>query len=245
MSHARHPVGASVRSGRARRPEPTVLEGRDVRLEPLDPARHGDGLFDALGGPGRETLWLYLPDTPPRDRHEFDELLTRMATSGDRLPFAILDPRSGTACGWASYLRIEPDHRVVEVGYILYGPGLQRTRGATEAMYLMARHAFDDLGYRRYEWKCDALNAASRRAALRLGFTFEGIFRQHLIVKGRNRDTAWYSMLDSEWPDRKARIERWLAPDNFDDRGEQRTSLSESTGGQEIRRKGDEGASGT
>jgi RimJ/RimL family protein N-acetyltransferase len=123
-------------------------------------------------------------------------------------------------------MRIEPSHRVIEVGSILFTPRLQRTVGATEAMYLMARHVFEDLGYRRYEWKCNALNAPSRGAALRLGFTFEGIFRQHMIIKGRNRDTAWFSMLDPEWPKRKAAFERWLDPSNFDAEGRQRVSLS-------------------
>jgi RimJ/RimL family protein N-acetyltransferase len=123
--------------------------------------------------------------------------------------------------GYASYLRIEPSHRVIEVGNILYTPRLQRTRGATEAMFLMARHAFEDLRYRRYEWKCNALNEPSRRAALRLGFRFEGIFRQHMLIKGRNRDTAWYAMLDGEWPERKAAFEQWLSPENFDAAGGQ------------------------
>jgi RimJ/RimL family protein N-acetyltransferase len=123
-------------------------------------------------------------------------------------------------------LRITPAHRVIEVGSILYTPGLQRTAGATEAMYLMARHAFEDLGNRRYEWKCDALNAPSRRAALRLGFQFEGIFRQHMIIKGRNRDTAWFAMLDRDWPRRRANFERWLDPSNFDAHGNQKESLS-------------------
>jgi len=127
-------------------------------------------------------------------------------------------------------MRIEPRHRVIEVGSIVYAPSLQRTRGATEAMYLMARYVFEELGYRRYEWKCNSLNAASRRAALRLGFTFEGIFRQHMIIKGRSRDTAWYSMLDSEWPRRKAAFERWLDVSNFNADGRQKTSLSALNG---------------
>jgi RimJ/RimL family protein N-acetyltransferase len=127
-------------------------------------------------------------------------------------------------------LRIEPAHRSIEVGWILYAPALQRTVGATEAMYLLAKHAFEDLGYRRYEWKCDALNAPSRRAALRLGFTFEGIFRQHMIVKGRNRDSAWFSLLDTEWPARRDAFERWLDPANFDAQGRQRVALSTLNG---------------
>jgi RimJ/RimL family protein N-acetyltransferase len=135
--------------------------------------------------------------------------------------------RAGQAAGWASYMRMEPAHGVVEVGNILLTPGLQRTTAATEAMYLMARHVFDHLGYRRYEWKCNANNEPSRRAALRLGFAFEGIFRQHMVIKGRNRDTAWFSMLDGEWPARKRAFEAWLAPENFDDQGRQRQRLEQ------------------
>jgi RimJ/RimL family protein N-acetyltransferase len=149
-----------------------------------------------------------------------------MAASADPLFYAIVDRASGLAVGRAALMRIEPAHRVIEVGSILFTPGLQRTRGATEAMYLMARYVFDDLGYRRYEWKCNALNQPSRAAALRLGFTYEGLFRQHMIIKGRNRDTAWYSMIDTEWRARRGRIETWLAPENFDANGRQRTALS-------------------
>jgi RimJ/RimL family protein N-acetyltransferase len=140
---------------------------------------------------------------------------------------AIVPTETGKATGWASYMRINPTHGVIEVGNILFSPALQRTRAATEAMYLMARHIFDDLGYRRYEWKCNAENAPSRRAALRFGFTFEGIFRQHMVVKGHNRDTAWFAMLDHEWPARKRAFEAWLQPENFDDSGRQRRSLAE------------------
>ena len=139
--------------------------------------------------------------------------------------FAILDSVSGRAVGYASYMRIEAVHRVIEVGSILYTPRLQRTALATEAMYLMARHVFEDLGYRRYEWKCNALNQPSRRAALRLGFVFEGIFRQHMIIKGRNRDTAWYAMTDRDWPGIKAAFEAWLDPANFDSSGRQKQKL--------------------
>jgi RimJ/RimL family protein N-acetyltransferase len=140
--------------------------------------------------------------------------------------YAILDATTDAAVGHACYLRIEPAQRCIEVGGVLYAPSLQRAPGATEAMYLMARHVFKDLGYRRCEWKRHALNAPSRRAALRLGFTYEGVFRQHMIMKGRNRDTAWFSMLDSEWPARKAAIEQWLDPANFDADGRQKTSLA-------------------
>ena len=160
------------------------------------------------------------------NRADFDAHLRRMAASEDPLFLAITGPGSGQAVGYASYMRIEPAHRVIEVGRILYTPRLHELRRATEAMYLMARHVFEDLGYRRYEWKCNALNAPSQTAALRLGFTFEGIFRQHMIVKGRNRDTAWFSMLDSEWPARKATFERWLDSSNFGSDGRQKTALS-------------------
>ena len=151
--------------------------------------------------------------------------MEKKSASEDPLFFAILDKPSCAPAGYACFMRIEPAHRCIEVGSILFAPSLQRTRGATEAMYLMARHVFEDLGYRRYEWKCNTLNEPSRRAALRLGFTFEGVFRQHMIVKGRNRDTAWYSMLDHEWPARKAAFERWLDPGNFDDQGRQKSPL--------------------
>ena len=140
--------------------------------------------------------------------------------------FSIVDRESRRATGLAAFMRIEPTHRVIEVGSILFTNALQRTRGATEAMYLMARYVFEELEYRRYEWKCNALNAASRRAALRLGFGFEGVFRQHMIVKGRSRDTAWYSMIDAEWPARKAAFERWLSPDNFHPDSRQKTPLT-------------------
>ena len=148
-----------------------------------------------------------------------------MATSEDPFYFAIVDRRSGGATGRAALMRIEPAHRVIEVGSIVYSPRLQRTRGATEAMYLLAQYVFEGLRYRRYEWKCHALNGPSRAAALRLGFTFEGIFRQHMIVKGRNRDTAWYAMIDKEWPQMTARFQAWLKDENFDEMGRQKSPL--------------------
>ncbi len=211
----------------APRPERCTLAGRIVSIAPLDPAVHADSLYQDSHGDDQEDLWRYLFDGPFPDRATFLAELRKKAASDDPLYFAIVDRSSGLAVGHAAYLRITPAHRVIEVGSILYTSRFQRTVGATEAMYLMARHAFEDLGYRRYEWKCNALNAASRRAALRLGFSFEGIFRQHMIVKGRNRDTAWFSMLDSEWPARKANFERWLDPANFDAAGRQRESLSQ------------------
>ncbi len=163
---------------------------------------------------------------PLGDLASFVDYYAVAAEKTDPLLFTILERESGRPLGHATYLRIAPNDRVIEVGNILYTPALQRTRGATEAMYLMARHAFEDLGYRRYEWKCNALNAPSRRAALRLGFTYEGTFRQHMIVKGRNRDTAWFAMLDSEWPSIKAAFEAWLSPDNFAEDGSQRFDLA-------------------
>jgi RimJ/RimL family protein N-acetyltransferase len=224
------PIGPRVDARHARQPEGVTLTGQHVLLVPLDAEQHGDALYEATHGPEKDRLWLYLFDGPFPDSASFRAALAQKARSLDPLFFAIVDQTSKRAMGYAAYLRIEPTHGCVEVGHIVYAPALQRTRGATEAMYLMAKYVFDDLGYRRYEWKCNALNAPSRRAALRLGFTFEGIFRQHMIVKGRNRDTAWFSMLDSEWPARKAAFERWLDPANFDAAGRQRVALSTLNG---------------
>jgi RimJ/RimL family protein N-acetyltransferase len=219
-------VGPVVDANPARRPERITLEGRHVVLVPLEPAQHGARLFEESRGPERERLWRYLSDGPYTDRATFEAELQRKANSADAVFLTIVRKRDDAALGYASYMCIKPADRVIEVGNILYTPPLQATTAATEAMFLMARHVFEDLGYRRYEWKCNALNAPSRSAALRLGFTFEGIFRQHMIVKGRSRDTAWYSMLDTEWPSRKTAFERWLAPENFDADGRQRESLS-------------------
>jgi len=219
-------VGAQVDITSAKRPQPIRLDGRVVSVVPLNPSSHAAALFESTRGVENEQLWLYLFEGPFATRVDFDSHLKQKVSLEDPLSFAILDRASGDAVGYASYMRIEPAHRVIEVGSILFTPRLQRTVGATEAMYLMARHVFEDLGYRRYEWKCNALNAPSRSAAVRLGFTFEGIFRQHMIIKGRNRDTAWFSMLDSEWPKRKAAFERWLHPSNFDAHGQQKVSLS-------------------
>jgi RimJ/RimL family protein N-acetyltransferase len=206
-----------------RRPERVVLEGRHVKIVPLDAAAHEAALYT---GSRDVELWRYLFNGPYTDQAEFGTWLQGREKSEDPLFFTILDGASGAPAGYCSLMRIEPSHRVIEVGNILYLPRLQRSVGATEAMYLLARYVFEVLGYRRYEWKCDALNAPSRRAALRLGFTFEGIFRQHMIVKEKNRDTAWYSMLDTEWEERKQAFERWLDASNFDAEGRQKTSLS-------------------
>jgi RimJ/RimL family protein N-acetyltransferase len=220
-------IGIAVDPSPAPRPQPTVLPGRLVTLRPLDRAAHAEALYQATHGPEKDDQWRYMSEGPFASRAEFDVFFDRNAGSADPLFFAIVDNATGAVVGQASYLRIEPRHRGIEVGNILFTPVFQRSSGATEAMYLMARHVFDDLGYRRYEWKCNALNQPSRRAALRLGFVFEGVFRQHMIIKGRNRDTAWFSMLDAEWPLRRANFERWLAPSNFDPAGRQLLSLSD------------------
>jgi RimJ/RimL family protein N-acetyltransferase len=220
-------IGELVDPAPARYPAAVTLTGRHVTLRPLDPAADGEALYAGSHGAEREALWRYLFEGPFGDRATFDEHLRQKAAGKDPLFFSILARETGRALGYASFMRIEPAHRTIEVGSILYTPDLQRTPAATEAMYLMARHVFADLGYRRYEWKCNALNVPSRRAALRLGFSFEGVFRQHMIVKGRNRDTAWFSMLDSEWPRRKAAFESWLAPGNFDAAGRQKRSLAQ------------------
>jgi RimJ/RimL family protein N-acetyltransferase len=203
------------------------LIGTRVRLEPLDPDRHAADLLAAAEGDPR--LWDYLPYGPFADTAELRAWLAERAASTDPLFLTVLDTATGRAGGVVSYLRIEPEHGCIEIGHIWFGTGLQRTPGATETIYLLARHAFDDLGHRRLEWKCDAANARSRRAAERFGFTFEGVFRQHMIVKGRNRDTAWFALLDRDWPAQRAAFERWLAPENFDAGGRQRVALSALT----------------
>lgn len=202
-----------------------IFEGRYVVVEPLDAARHGDDLWPEVGGDGNAELWRWMPDGPFADRASFDAVLQAKSASSDPRFFAILDRKARKALGHASFMREDKKNRVIEVGGIMYSPKLQRSRLATEAMFLMARHVFEEMQYRRYEWKCNVLNEPSRAAALRLGFTFEGIFRQHMIIKGQNRDTAWFSMLDSEWLARKVAFERWLAVENFDVAGVQRSRL--------------------
>jgi RimJ/RimL family protein N-acetyltransferase len=219
------PIGPLVPTHAAPLPERRTIAGRFVRLEPLDAALHGPSLWQETHGAGAAARWQYLFDAPFADERSFHQFLIRKAASKDPLFYAIIDQTTGLALGFETLMRIDPTHRCIEVGSILYGQSLQRTPGATEAQYLLMRYVFEDLGYRRYEWKCNALNEPSRRAALRLGFTFEGVFRKHMIVRGRSRDTAWYSMLDDEWPAVKAAFERWLAPSNFDPAGIQRQSL--------------------
>jgi RimJ/RimL family protein N-acetyltransferase len=219
------PVGLIVPDVAARRPARVSLEGRFVRLRPLDADRDLHALWQETHGPEQARRWQYLFEAPFPDEAAFLGHLRRKAVSEDPLFFTVLDRLSERALGYATLMRIEPAHRCIEVGNILYGASLQRTPGATEAQYLLMRYVFDELGYRRYEWKCNGLNAPSRRAAVRLGFTFEGVFRQHMIVRGRNRDTAWYAIVDSEWGAIKAAFVQWLAPGNFDAQGRQLHTL--------------------
>ncbi len=218
------PIGLPVQEpGPAPRPGPVTLKGRYGRLEKLRPD-HASDLWAAFAGHDR--VWTYIStDGPFADPADFAAFIAKRAAAEDPYAYAIIDAQD-RAVGYFTLLRIVPQHRVIEVGHVLYSPALQRTPLGTEAQYLLARYIFETLGYRRYEWKCDALNAASHRAALRYGFIYEGTFRQYMIAKGRNRDNAWFSMLDSEWPARKRNFERWLSPDNFDAQGVQRVSLA-------------------
>ena len=208
-------------------PRRTGMEGQYCRLEVLDSGRHALELDEAYAADPEDRVWVYLADGPFDDFASFRAWLEASAKRDDSLFYAIIDASTHRAVGVASYLRIQPEAGSIEVGNLNFSPALQRSPAATEAMFLMLARAFDELNYRRYEWKCDALNARSRRAAERLGFSFEGIFRQALIYKGRNRDTAWYSLLDHEWPATRAAFRAWLSPENFDESGAQRRPLGE------------------
>ena len=203
------------------RPVRTTLEGRYCRLEPLA-SMHAAGLYQSCQAPG---LYRWLSEIPPKDEADMRAWVETVQTGDERLFFAVVDRATGKAAGRQALMSIVPAHGVIEVGSICWGEGARRTRVATEALYLSARYAFDDLGYRRFEWKCNAANEPSRNAAQRFGFTFEGIFRQHMWIKGANRDSAWFSMLDGEWPRIKAAYEVWLDPANFDADGAQRSAL--------------------
>jgi RimJ/RimL family protein N-acetyltransferase len=218
------PVGVAVDGKVAKKPEAVRLTGQHVIAEKLDPAKHGAALWDAVKG--HDDLWDYMGQGPFADEAALRAFLEERSATTDPFAYAVIDKASGKAQGIVCLMEIRPGARVIEIGNIVYSPLLQRTRNGTEIQYLMARYVFDELGYRRYEWKCNALNMPSRRAARRFGFTYEGTFRQHMIVKGRNRDTAWFAMLDNEWPGRRAAFERWLSPSNFDEKGGQRESLS-------------------
>ncbi len=229
MQAAGIPIGDIVENWTGRpAPERVTLTGRTVRLEPLDVARHGDDLWAAAQAanavPG---FWDYLSYGPYTDRAIFDRDIAANAASNDPLFFAAIDLRTGRTGGVASLMRIDAPNGVAEVGHIWFGPSLQRTTAATETIYLFADYVLTTLGYRRFEWKCNALNAASRRAAKRFGFTYEGAFRKHSVVKGRNRDTAWFAMLDDDWPAIKRGFGAWLDPANFDGDGNQLRSLEE------------------
>jgi RimJ/RimL family protein N-acetyltransferase len=206
------------------RPQRQLLEGRWCRLEPLDAARHGDDLFAASMAPGADERHRYLFEAPTSPSDYQAWLVTR-AASDDPLFWAVIDRSDGRAAGRQALMRIEPAHGVIEIGSILWGPSIARSRVATEALYLFAEHAFDTLGYRRFEWKCNDANEPSKRAALRFGFNHEGCFRQHMVIKGASRDSAWFSMLDHEWPALKAAYQAWLEPENFDAQGRQRRRL--------------------
>ncbi len=220
------PIGQPVSDWRPASPPPrTVMEGRFCRLEPIDPDRHASDLFVAFRADEQHRNWTYLPYGPFEAEADFRDWMVGACLGDDPMFHAIVDGESDYAVGVASYLRIEPKIGVIETGHLHYSPHLQRRPAATEAMFLMMRRVFSELGYRRYEWKCDVLNAPSRKAAERLGFRFEGIFRQATLYKGRNRDTAWYSILDKEWPLLEQAFSAWLDPVNFDDLEQQKTSL--------------------
>ena len=222
-------VGDRVQWQPRPRPQPVRLAGRYVTLEPLS-TDHAEGLYETLCGPADRPLWTYRATDAPRDVTEMTALIEGQRATAELVPFALI-PRSGKAAGLASYTRIDPNTGQIEIAGVLFARQLQRTRAATEAIHLAMRHAFDDLGYRRFEWKCDSLNEPSRSAARRLGFRYEGCFRAHMITKGRNRDTDWFSVTDLEWPQVRAAHQQWLDPANFDDDEQQRVPLSSLTAG--------------
>ena len=222
------PIGPAL-PGWSPRPRPprTPLVGRICRVVPMDADAHASGLLALFRAAPDASGWTYLGDDLPEGEAAYHERLARLSAGDDPLFHVVLDAATGAPIGIASYLRIDPGSGVIEVGHIHFGPTLKRTPAATEAMALMMARAFDELGYRRYEWKCDSLNAPSRAAALRYGFTFEGVFRKAVVVKGRSRDTAWFSITDDEWPRVRAGFEAWLEPGNFDAQGGQRQRLAD------------------
>lgn len=222
------PLGAKIDWTPVQRPSRTTLRGAHVLLRPVDAAADVEALYGVSHPPdGDPAIWTYLPYGPYRQPGDMRGLLDWVESSDDPLFFALVRLPGERPAGLASYLRMEPESGVIEIGHIWFGVSLQRTTAATEAIYLLARQAFDGLGYRRLEWKCNALNAASRRAAERFGFRFEGVFRNHMVVKGRNRDTAWYAITDDEWPAIRLGYEAWLAPENFGGDSRQKQSLGE------------------
>ncbi|MCF3946359.1 GNAT family N-acetyltransferase [Acidiphilium iwatense] len=226
-NHYGQPIGAPLPDWTPRiAPPRTPMTGRYCAVEPLDPARHSNDLFASFLAAPDDRDWTYLWTERPADRVAFDHEIERAASAEDLITFAIVDHATGRALGLASYMRIDPANGSIEIGSINFSRALMRNRAGTEAMFLMMRRVFDELGYRRYEWKCDALNAPSRAAAARYGFRFEGIFRQAMVTKGRNRDTAWFSIIDGEFPAIRAAFEAWLAPDNFSPDDTQRARLA-------------------
>ena len=222
------PIGPAVEPWSARpRPPRTPMHGRYCRLEPVNAEAHAADLHAAWSAAPDDRDWTYLFAERPATPEACRAYVEGLARTEDPFNYAIIDSATGKAVGIASHMRIDPAHGVIEVGGITYSPLLQRTRAGTEAMYLMMKRAFDELGYRRYEWKCDNFNEPSKRAALRYGFTYEGLFRKAIVYKGRSRDTAWFSIIDTEWPQVKAAFEAWAAPENFDASGKQRRSLVE------------------
>jgi NAD(P)H-dependent FMN reductase/RimJ/RimL family protein N-acetyltransferase len=226
VTEAAQPLGRALPQWQPRPlPERRSFRGRYSGIVPLDPAAHAAPLYAALCNPADRAAFTYLPANPPADLNQWRQRLEKHAATRDPLFFTVFD-ESGSAAGMCAYLRIAPEHGSIEIGHIHWSSQLQQTRAATEIQYLLMRHAFDDLGYRRYEWKCDALNAPSRRAAQRLGFRFEGVFLNAVVYKQRNRDTAWFSITDEEWPHLRRGFEAWLAPENFDAGGRQLHSLA-------------------
>ena len=208
-------------------PKMERLEGRYVIVECLSKDKHGADLYEVYGPDSPADMWTYLFQNPVQSQEEWSALLDQMLAAQDRFYYAIVDKESGKALGTFALMRINRGSRVIEVGSVTYSPQLKRTRLATEAQYLLARYVFEELEYRRYEWKCDALNQPSRYAAERLGFIYEGTFREAVVYKGRNRDTDWLAMIDKDWPAVKIRLEKWLSPDNFDENGQQIKALSD------------------
>jgi RimJ/RimL family protein N-acetyltransferase len=211
------------------RPDRVTLDGRYVRIEPLQTARHLDGLYAeaAVADSQAARRFTWLPEVPPASPDDLKLWTDKAEASPDPLFFALIDKATGRVAGRQSLMRIDPAFGVIEIGNIYWGPTIARQAAATEALYLAARHVFDDLGYRRFEWKCNDLNEPSKSAALRFGFTHEGVFRQHMVVKGQNRDTAWFAMIDKDWPALRAGFEAWLDPSNFAADGRQKRRLEE------------------
>ena len=222
------PIGLPVPNpSPAPHPQRVTLEGRFARLEPLSSEEHGDALFAISAGPGHAQLYRYLYDEATSDRATFDGWMAQSIATDNPLGFAVIDTATGKIGGRAFLLSIEPAHRSIEVGNILFGPDISQTPITTEAIFLFLRYAFDELGYRRFEWKCDSLNAPSCRAAERFGFVYEGLFRRHRINSGRNRDTSWYAIIDEDWPQVRQAYETWLALENFDEAGKQKQRLAD------------------